>query len=74
MKEWLWKLVGASEEIRKLRQKVEYQERWIFARMNAPKAKNPEKDALRVMQRRAGRLMDAHPDIYKQFLGKDALK
>ena len=76
MKNWLWRITGALEEIRKLRVKVEYQQRWIDSRMNQEKTppESHDRNALRVMQRRAGRLLSAHPEIYKEFFSKEAAK
>lgn len=78
MKDFLLRVLGVSEELRKLRQKVDYQERWISAKMAQEKVK-PEGDsdlqnALRVMQRRATRLMSAHPEIFKEFFSKESPK
>ena len=76
MKNWLWCITGALEEIRKLRVKVEYQQRWIDWRSRADGVKDCRAavESLRVMQRRATRLMQEQPDIYRDYFSKEAPK
>lgn len=76
MKEWLLKKWGVAEELRLLRQKVEYQEKWIDQRMRAgdDPVVNNRSNALRVMQRRADRLAAEKPDVWKEYFSKEAPK
>jgi hypothetical protein len=77
MKAWLLKKLGVDlEEIRKLRQKCEYQEKWIAQRMRAKDAPvvNHAAAGLRIMQRRVDRLMHERPDVFREYFSKEAPK
>lgn len=71
--------VVEREELRKLRAKVAYQEKWILDHIET---REPEvivndriaslKRALSVLQKRIDNLRRNHPDIWKQYLSKEA--
>ncbi|EPU0269612.1 TPA: hypothetical protein NOS95_002698 [Pseudomonas aeruginosa] len=67
------------EELRQLRTKCEYQQRWINNHIDTRSPQKIEsarveqlKRALQVQQRRISRLMDEQPDIWKRYFAKGA--